>query len=139
MLSFGYTLALNDVLVAIQMTGLDPYLGTFHVVEPGRPSLALDLLEEFRPILVDRLVVELVNTYAISGAQFERPPGRQDAIYLSEGGRAFMVNRYEALLTSPATLPDGTRTPWRRAILLQAQAVARVIRGEQQTYSGLIR
>lgn len=139
MLSFGYTLALNDVLVAVQMTGLDPYLGTFHVVEAGRPSLALDLLEEFRPILVDRLVIELVTTGAISGGQFERPPGRQDAIYLSEAGRALMVDRYETLLTSPAALPDGTRTPWRRAILLQAQAVARVVRGEQQAYSGMIR
>ena len=46
MLSFGYTLALHDVLTAIQITGLDPYLGTFHVIEAGRPSLALDLLEE---------------------------------------------------------------------------------------------
>lgn len=136
LLSFGYTLALNDVLTAVQLVGLDPYLGVFHVIEPGRPSLALDLLEEFRPLLVDRLVLELVTTPAITPAQFERPPQRPEAVYLDAAGRALFVARYQALLQSGATLPSGEQTTLRRMVLLQAQALARVVRGEQPRYVG---
>jgi CRISPR-associated protein Cas1 len=136
LLSFGYTLALHDVLTAVQITGLDPYLGTFHVLEAGRPSLALDLLEEFRPLLVDRLVLELLRTNAITRAQFERPPERPEAVYLDKAGRTLFIDRYEALLQSKVKLPSGEQTILRRVLLLQAQAVARVVRGEQARYRG---
>jgi CRISP-associated protein Cas1 len=135
MLSFGYTLALHDVITAVQMTGLDPYLGTFHVVEAGRPSLALDLLEEFRPLLVDRLVLDLVSGNVLKREQFERPAERPQAIYLGEAGRALLVSRYEALLQTRVKLP-GEQTALRRVLLLQAQQVARVVRGEQPRYEG---
>jgi len=136
LLSFGYTLALNDVRLAVELTGLDPYLGTFHVIEAGRPSLALDLLEEFRPLLVDRMVLELAQGGQIGREAFERPAERADAVYLTQAGRQRFIERYEALLNSAATLPDGQRTTWRRVLLLQAQALARVFRGEQERYSG---
>ncbi|MDZ4721235.1 MAG: CRISPR-associated endonuclease Cas1 [Roseiflexaceae bacterium] len=136
LLSFGYTLALNDVLTAVQITGLDPYLGTFHVVEAGRPSLGLDLMEEFRPLLVDRLVLDVLRTGAITRERFERPPQRPDAVYLDQAGRALFVDRYEALMQSRVTLRGNEQTTLRRVLLLQAQAVARVIRGEQQRYVG---
>ena len=137
MLSFGYTLVLNDVLAAVQITGLDPYLGTFHATEAGRPSLALDLMEEFRPLIIDRLVIELVRTNAVERAQFERPPHRPDAVYLGQAGRALLIDRYEALMLQKVRLPDGTQTPLRRVVLLQAQQVARVIRSEQAVYAGM--
>ena len=136
MLSFGYTLALHDVLTAVQITGLDPYLGSFHVVEAGRPSLGLDLLEEFRPLVVDRLVLDLLHSMAISREHFERPPQLPDAVYLNAEGRALFVERYEALLNSPVMLPSREQTSMRRVILLQAQALARVLRGEQERYAG---
>lgn len=136
LLSFGYTLALNEVLAAVQLIGLDPYLGTFHVIEAGRPSLALDLLEEFRPLIVDRLVLDLVRTAQIQRAQFARPAQQPEAVYLDAAGRALLVDRYEALLQRPAQLPSGEQTPLRRVVLLQGQAVARVVRGEQAQYVG---
>jgi len=136
MLSFGYTLLLHDVLTAVQFTGLDPYLGTFHVIEAGRPSLALDLMEEFRPLVVDRLVIELLRTGAIRREQFERPAQRPEAVYLDAAGRALLVERYEAHMQAPARLPTGEQTPMRRVVLLQAQAAARVVRGEQAQYVG---
>lgn len=136
LLSFGYTLALNDVLTAVQITGLDPYLGTFHVIEAGRPSLALDLLEEFRPLVVDRLVLDLLRKNAIPRERFERPAQRPDAMYLDQPGRALFVDRYETLLESKVRLTSGEQTTLRRVLLLQAQAAARVIRGEQARYSG---
>lgn len=136
LLSFGYTLALHDVLTAVQITGLDPYLGTFHVIEAGRPSLALDLLEEFRPLLVDRLVLEIVRTNALARDQFERPPQRPEAMYLGEAGRALVVERYETLLQNRVPLATGEQTTLRRVLLLQAQQAARVMRGEQEQYVG---
>lgn len=136
MLSFGYTLALHDVLTAVQITGLDPYLGTFHAVEAGRPSLALDLMEEFRPLLVDRLVLELIRSGALTRDHFERPQQRADAVYLGEAGRALLVERYEKLLAGRVPLATGEETTLRRVLLLQAQQAARVIRGEQEQYVG---
>jgi CRISPR-associated protein Cas1 len=138
LLSFGYTLALNDVLTAVQITGMDPYLGIFHVIEAGRPSLALDILEEFRPLVVDRLVLDLLSTSAISRERFERPPQRPEAIYLDQAGRALFVDRYEALLQRKETLPSGEQTLLRRILLLQTQSVARVMRGEQEQYVGFM-
>jgi len=136
MLSFGYTLALNDLLAAVHQVGLDPYLGAFHVAEAGRPSLALDLLEEFRPLLIDRLVLGLISTSTMTRAQFERPAQRPEAVYLNQDGRALFVSRYEALLAGMVPLASGERTTARRVLLLQAQALARVIRGEQEAYVG---
>lgn len=136
MLSFGYTLLLNDMLTAIQLTGLDPYLGTFHVIEAGRPSLGLDLIEEFRPLLIDPLVLDLAQGGMLGPAQFERPAGRADAVYLNPEGRGLFVEQYEARLASQAALPSGERTTWRRVLLLQVQAVARIFRGEQDRYVG---
>lgn len=136
MLSFGYTLALHDVLTAVQFTGLDPYLGTFHVVEAGRPSLALDLLEEFRPLIVDQLVLDLVRSQAILRTQFTRPAHNQQACYLDASGRTLVIDRYEQLLQQPVRLATGEQTPMRRVVLLQVQAAARVMRGEQERYVG---
>ncbi len=140
LLSFGYTLLLHDVLTAVQFTGLDPYLGVFHAIEAGRPSLALDLMEEFRPLVVDRMVLELVSTNAIRRDQFAPAgPERPNAIYLTAEARRMVVNRYETVMQTTARLADGSQTTLRRVALLQAQMVARVIRGEQQQYVGFAR
>jgi len=137
MLSFGYTLALHDVLTAVHLVGLDPYLGTFHVVEAGRPSLALDLLEEFRPVIVDRLVLNLLGRGEITPAAFERPTAAPpEAVYLSETGRRQYIDAYERRMQAPVRLPTGEQTPMRWVVLLQVQAAARVIRGEQERYVG---
>lgn len=136
LLSFGYTLALHDVLTAIQVTGLDPYVGAFHALEPGRPSLALDLLEEFRPAIVDRLVLDLVFGGQLKPQHFERPAQQREAVHLNQAGRALFIDRYEALLLSRIVLPNREQTSLRRVILLQAQALARVLRGEQAHYRG---
>lgn len=136
LLSFGYTLLLHDVLTSVQITGLDPYVGTFHAVEAGRPSLALDLLEEFRPLIVDRLVLDLIGSTILTSAHFERPAERPEAVYLTKAGRTLFIDRYESLMQTRVRLPNGDQTPLRRVCLLQAQAFARVVRGEQERYVG---
>lgn len=135
-LSFGYTLLMHDVLTAVQFTGLDPYLGTFHVIEAGRPSLALDLMEELRPLVVDRLVLEFVTRSQLTRAHFERPPARADAMHLTSEGRTLLIDRYETVMQTPVRLPTGEQTPLRRVVLLQSQAFTRVVRGEQAAYVG---
>jgi CRISPR-associated protein Cas1 len=70
MLSFGYTLLFNEVLLMVEQTGLDPYLGYLHGMQYGRPSLALDIMEEFRPVIVDTLVINLVNKKMIKENHF---------------------------------------------------------------------
>jgi len=87
-------------------------------------------------LLVDRLVLDVLRTGAITRERFERPPQRPDAVYLDQAGRALFVDRYEALMQSRVTLRGNEQTTLRRVLLLQAQAVARVIRGEQQRYVG---
>ena len=77
LLSFGYALLQKDVVAAVQLKQLDPYLGCFHTVQYGRPSLALDLMEEFRPIVIDRLVLRLVNLGMIKTRDFERADMRR--------------------------------------------------------------
>lgn len=65
LLSFCYSILTNDCIAALQGVGLDPYVGFMHTDRPGRASLALDLVEEFRPVLADRFVLTLVNTGAV--------------------------------------------------------------------------
>ena len=73
LLSFGYTLLANTVQTFIDLSGLDPYLGSLHSPDYGRPSLALDLMEEFRPVLVDTVMLRVVNTRAITMKDFHVP------------------------------------------------------------------
>ncbi|WP_298821638.1 CRISPR-associated endonuclease Cas1 [Chloroflexus sp.] len=140
LLSFGYTLLLHDVLSAVQFTGLDPYLGVFHAIEAGRPSLALDLMEEFRPLVVDRMTLNQITTNTITHTQFERAgPDRPNAMYLTTAARKLVVERYETLMQTPMRLANGSQTSLRRVILLQAQMVARIVRGEQTHYEGVVK
>lgn len=72
LLSFLYTLLTNDAASALETVGLDPYVGFLHQDRPGRPSLALDLMEELRPVFADRLALTLINRKQISGKGFEQ-------------------------------------------------------------------
>ena len=81
LLSLGYTLLLNQVTASVSLVGFDPYLGTLHMVDYGRPSLALDLMEEWRPIIVDTLVLSLFNLKALISTDFEErrvPPSDEE-------------------------------------------------------------
>lgn len=74
LLSFAYTLLMHSVVTAIESVGLDPAVGFLHRDRPGRPGLALDLMEELRPWLADRLVLSLINLKQLEGADFEARP-----------------------------------------------------------------
>ncbi|MBU6336077.1 MAG: CRISPR-associated endonuclease Cas1 [Chloroflexi bacterium] len=135
-LSFGYTLLQHDMSTAIQVSGLDLYLGTFHVPQPGRPSLALDLMEAFRPALVDQLILSLVRDGALRPTMHVRPADRPHAVLLDDAGRAMLIDRYEALMRQTTRLASGEQTNWRRVLTLQAWAFARMVRGDDARYRG---
>jgi CRISP-associated protein Cas1 len=93
LLSFAYTLLANECVAACEGVGLDPQMGFLHVLRPGRPALALDLMEELRPILADRLVLTLINRGQVKPNDFiERPGG---GIYLTDEARREFLTTYQ--------------------------------------------
>jgi len=135
LLSFGYTLLLNELIGAVQLVGLDPYLGFFHVIDYGRPSLALDVEEEFRPLIVDSVVLYMVNKRVLTGADFTKPQGEKKAVYLSEKGRLAFIKAYEdRVSTRVAYHLTGEKNTYRRCFELQVRHLARVILGQDKVY-----
>lgn len=93
LLSFIYALIMNDCRSAVESVGLDAQLGFLHAIRPGRAALALDLMEEFRAILGDRLALTLVNRGQISVKDFDERPG--GAVYLHDDARKSVVVAYQ--------------------------------------------
>lgn len=93
LLSFVYTVLVHDVSAALETVGLDPAVGYLHRVRPGRPSLALDVVEELRAFVADRLAVSLVNLRTLTAADFRRQP--TGAVYLREEGRKRVLATYQ--------------------------------------------
>ena len=98
LLSFGYSLLLNDIIGAVYRIGLDPAIGFYHTVDYGRPSLALDIEEEFRPVIVDTLVLNLVRQGALEPTDFRSKEDGRAGFLLSDDARRFFLARYEERL-----------------------------------------
>jgi CRISP-associated protein Cas1 len=133
-LSFLYALLLNDCVAGAQGVGLDPQMGFLHALRPGRPSLGLDLMEEFRPILADRLALTLINRRQLTADDFERRVG--GAVLLSEAGRKKVVVAYQER-KQEEVFHAGVqqRMPLGLAPHIQARLLARHLRGELTAYA----
>ena len=132
LLSLGYTLLLNNVLGAVQTVGLDPYLGFLHVDVYNRPSLALDLMEEFRPLLVDSLVLRCCNAGTVGLADFSANDDPDRPVLLSDEGKRNFVRAFEERMRLEVLHPEGAdsgpgRVSYRRCIELQARRLARAV------------
>lgn len=92
-LSFLYAIVRAECSTALEGVGLDPQVGYLHTLRPGRPALALDLMEEFRPILADRLAITLVNRRQLKAEHFETTPG--GAVSLTDDGRRAVIVAYQ--------------------------------------------
>ena len=136
MLSFGYALLASTIEGVIHLVGLDPYLGFLHVVDYGRPSLALDLMEEFRPVLVDALVLDLANHGMVRREDFE---SRDGGVYLGDRGRRLLIEHYQKRMEEVVSYPVGEerveRLSYRRCAEYQVRRLARVIMGEEERYA----
>lgn len=132
LLSFGYAMLAKECTVALATVGLDPYWGFYHQPRHGRPALALDLMEELRPLIVDSAVLSAINTGMVSPSDFEVTAA---GCAMNEGGRRGFIRAYESRLGQLATHPVfDYRCSWRRLVLMQAQLLARFIRGDIPTY-----
>lgn len=133
LISFLYTLLLNDCISALEGVGLDPQMGFLHVPRPGRPSLGLDLMEEFRAFLADRLAITLINRKQVTIEHFEPRPG--GAIYLNEKGRKEVVAAWQKRKQEEADHPLlAEKSPIGLLPHLQARLLARHLRGDLETY-----
>lgn len=133
LLSFIYTLLMGDCVSALEGVGLDPQIGYLHALRPGRYALALDLMEEFRSILADRLAISLINLRQINPDDFEDRPG--GAVYLSEEGRKKVVMAYQKRKQDETQNPFiGRRAPLGLMPHLQARLLARRLRGDMDEY-----
>ena len=135
LLSFAYTLLTADIMSAIQTVGLDPYVGFFHQLKYGKPCLALDLMEEFRPIVADSVVITLINNRRIKPEDFTQSHG---GWYLKERCRKVFYAAYETRKNETITHPVFKyKLTFRRAMELQVRLLAKYLTDEIEQYTPL--
>lgn len=133
LLSFLYALVLSDCTAAAEGVGLDPQFGYLHALRSGRPALSLDLMEEFRPVLADRLALNLVNRQQIKAQHFDLRPG--GSVLLNEDGRKLVIAAYQKRKQLEVHHPLlKTKTPVGLVPHLQARILARHLRGDLRDY-----
>lgn len=133
LLSFLYAMLMNECRSALESVGLDPQLGFLHSVRPGRAALALDLQEEFRSILADRLALTLINRAQVTADDFDECEG--GAVLLTDKGRRKVVTAWQERKQEEVTHPlTETRMPIALLPFLQARFLARALRGEMESY-----
>ena len=136
LLSFLYTLLTHDVQAALETVGLDPAVGFLHAERPGRPSLALDLMEPLRPVIADSVVITAINTGMVSRRDFETAAS---GCAMNAGARKAMLRAYEARLDQLVTHPAfDYRCSWRSIIRLQARLLARWLRDDIPEFTNLV-
>lgn len=133
LLSFLYVLLMNDCRSALEAVGLDPQLGFLHAVRPGRAALALDLQEEFRAVLADRLALTLINRGQVTADDFDLREG--GAVLLNDRGRRKVVIAWQERKQNEITHPlTEQKVPFALLPFLQARFIARTLRGEMESY-----
>lgn len=132
LLSFGYTLLMNHVMSALQIVGFDPYIGYLHSEGYGKPSLALDLMEEMRTPIVDSVVLTVINKGILQANHFEEQLG---AYQLTTQGRKLYLQQFEQRLNTEIKHPIfDYKATYRRCLELQARLLAKFLTGEIPRY-----
>jgi len=157
LLSLGYTLLLNQLIASVSLVGFDPYFGTLHSMDYGRPSLALDLMEEWRPIIVDTLVLSVFNLKTISLSDFEvrdeiiqkeeeeiglnediqshSSQEKVKSVILTEVGFRKFITQFERKMNQKVQYHlTGEQLTYRDCIREQVRHFARYLKGEESQY-----
>jgi len=133
LLSFGYAMLAKECTVALLAEGLDPWWGLYHQPRHGRPALALDMMEPFRPAVVDSAVISAINTGMVQRSSFDTSAS---GCILKPDGRKAFIRAYDARLDQLITHPIfDYRCSWRVVIRLQARLLARWFRGGIPVYT----
>jgi CRISP-associated protein Cas1 len=136
LLSFLYALLRHDCVAALESVGLDPAVGFLHADRPGRPSLALDLMEEFRPLVADRLMLTLFNRGQLTPSAFSRDPA--GGVRLGDAARRTVLQAYQERKREEVQHPLlDERCPVGLLPHVQARLLARTLRGEHPQYPAL--
>ena len=134
LLSLGYTLLHCSLCAALEIVGLDPYLGYYHTEQYGRPALALDLEEEFRAPVVDSLVLNIVNHRILRPEHFT-PQGDEPGTWLTGRGRRIFFHQFNRKLHSEISPPGINRAiSYQKLFEVQARRIAHVIEGRELVY-----
>ncbi len=134
LLSFAYSLLAKDLTIICHSVGLDPFVGFFHQPRFGRPALALDLIEGFRPLIADSVVIGAINTGVVGLGDFIQVG---PAVALTPSGRKGFLRAYEQRMDTLVTHPlFGYRVNYRRVLEIQTRLLARVLNGEVARYVG---
>ena len=133
LLSFSYTILANEITSALESVGLDPYIGVFHTLRPGRASLSLDIMEEFRAYLCDRFVLSLINRKQIQPGDFLSQG--TNGVIMTDNGRKKMLSAWQTRKQEDIVHPY-LKEKVKIGLLpyIQAVMMARMIRGEAGTY-----
>ncbi|GAB6088499.1 type I-C CRISPR-associated endonuclease Cas1c [Spirochaeta dissipatitropha] len=133
LLSFTYTLLAHDMRSALETVGLDPAVGFLHRDRPGRPGLALDLMEELRPVIADRLVLSLINRRQLRKKDFKR--AENGAVTMNDDARKILLTEYQNRKQTEVFHPYIEETiPIGLLFFVQANLLARSIRGDIEGY-----
>jgi CRISPR-associated endonuclease Cas1/CRISPR-associated protein Cas4 len=135
MLSYGYAMLVKECTVALLAEGLDPWWGLYHKPRHGRPALALDMMEEFRPLVVDSAVLNAVNTGMVGRKDFQT--GASGCL-MKPTARKALIQAYEQRMDQLVTHPVfDYRCSWRSILKMQARLFARWLRGDVPGYVGM--
>ena len=136
MLSFAYALLVKELTVAILAEGLDPWWGLYHRPRHGRPALALDLMEEFRPLLADSAVLYAINNGMVVAKNFQTT---QAACVMKPEARKGLLRAFESRMELLVTHPlFGYRCSWRSIVRMQVRLFCRWLRGDVPKYVGMV-
>ncbi len=136
LLSFAYSMLARELTVALLGVGFDPYLGFYHQLRHGRPALALDLMEEFRPLIAESVVLTVINNGEIRAGDFIQ---RMGAVALTPPGRGKFLAAFERRMGHEVTHPIfGYRISYRRVLAVQARLLARYLGGELPAYPAFV-
>lgn len=134
LLSFAYSLLARDLTVVCHAVGFDPFVGFYHQMRFGRPALALDLMEGFRPLVADSAVLTAINTRMVTADDFLRAG---ESVALTQKGRSSFIRAYEQRMDQLVTHPVfGYRVSYRRVLEVQVRLLARYVTGETGVYPG---
>ena len=127
---------MKDLTVALASVGFDPYLGMFHKPRFGRPTLALDLAEEFRPLVAESVVVQVLNNREVGPRDFRTRAG---GCMLEPSGRKAVLRAYERRLDQKITHPQfGYKATYRRIMDIQTRVLGAFLTGELDQYTAMV-
>ena len=135
MLSYGYAVLFANIKTLVQRRGLDPHVGNLHALRDGHAALVSDLMEEFRPLVVDATVLQLIFKQSIKPEDFVLDDQAELPCRLTDEGRKKLIHALEEKFNAPLAHPlNGQRADWRRLMQYQVWHYARVLQGEDESY-----